>query len=77
MHPRNASTASQQLMPQSPSGISLNLTSIFDQRQMAAWPDRTNPTTSGSGTVPVEFQYSNAVNGPEGPIATPDPPLLS
>jgi hypothetical protein len=45
MHPRNASTASQQLMPQSPSGISLNLTSIFDQRQMAAWLDRTNPTS--------------------------------
>jgi hypothetical protein len=35
------------------------------------------PLTSGSGTVPVQFQYSNAVNGPEGPIATPDPPLLS
>ena len=32
--------------------------------------------TSGSGTVPVQFQYSNAVKGPEGPIPTPDPPLL-
>lgn len=27
--------------------------------------------TSGSGTVPVQFQYSNAVHGPEGPIAKP------
>lgn len=27
--------------------------------------------TDGSGTVPVQFQYSNAVKGPEGPIATP------
>jgi hypothetical protein len=25
----------------------------------------------GGGTVPIQFQYSNAVNGPEGPIATP------
>ena len=35
------------------------------------------PLTSERGTVPVQFQYSNAVNGPEGPIATPDRPLLS
>ena len=27
--------------------------------------------TDGSGTVPVQFQYSNAVHGPEGPIAAP------
>jgi len=33
--------------------------------------------TTGPGTVPVQFQYSNAVKGPEGPRATPDPPLLS
>jgi hypothetical protein len=26
---------------------------------------------SGGGTVPVQFQYSNAVHGPEGPIAAP------
>jgi hypothetical protein len=25
----------------------------------------------GSGTVPIQFQYSNAVHGPEGPIAAP------
>ncbi len=31
--------------------------------------------TDGSGTVPVQFQYSNAVHGPEGPIAAPHPPL--
>lgn len=27
--------------------------------------------TDGSGTVPVQFQYSNAVHGPEGPIPQP------
>jgi hypothetical protein len=27
--------------------------------------------SSGSGTVPVQFQYSNAVQGPEGPISNP------
>ena len=27
---------------------------------------------NGGGSVPVQFQYSNAVHGPEGPIATPD-----
>lgn len=31
------------------------------------------PLTDGSGTVPIQFQYSNAVKGPEGPIATPHP----
>ena len=29
--------------------------------------------TSGAGTVPVQFQYSNHVHGPEGPVTTPDP----
>ena len=29
--------------------------------------------TDGSGTVPVQFQYSDAVHGPEGPTPTPDP----
>lgn len=29
------------------------------------------PLTDGSGTVPVQFQYSNAVHGPEGPIPEP------
>ncbi len=29
--------------------------------------------TDGSGTVPVQFQYSNAVKGPEGPIPAPHP----
>jgi hypothetical protein len=33
------------------------------------------PLTDGSGTVPVQFQYSNAVHGPEGPIAAPHPRL--
>jgi hypothetical protein len=31
------------------------------------------PLTDGSGTVPVQFQYSNAVHGPEGPIPEPHP----
>jgi len=29
------------------------------------------PLADGSGTVPVQFQYSNAVQGPEGPIDSP------
>ena len=29
------------------------------------------PLTNGNGTVPVQFQYSNAVHGPEGPIPEP------
>jgi hypothetical protein len=29
------------------------------------------PLADGSGTVPVQFQYSNAVHGPEGPISAP------
>jgi hypothetical protein len=33
--------------------------------------------TAGPGSVPVQFEYSNAVHGPEGPIPVPDPPLLS
>jgi hypothetical protein len=29
------------------------------------------PLTAGGGTVPVQFQYSNAAEGPEGPIPKP------
>jgi hypothetical protein len=29
------------------------------------------PLANGNGTVPVQFQYSNAVHGPEGPIPQP------
>ena len=29
------------------------------------------PLTDGSGTVPIQLMWSNAVGGPEGPIATP------
>jgi hypothetical protein len=29
------------------------------------------PLSDGKGTVPVQFQYSNAVHGPEGPIPQP------
>ena len=31
------------------------------------------PLTDGTGTVPIQFQYSNAVHGPEGPRPTPAP----
>lgn len=30
-----------------------------------------------AGTAPVQFEYSNAVHGPEGPIATPHPLIIS
>ena len=30
------------------------------------------PLAAGGGTAPVQFQFSNAVHGPEGPVATPD-----
>lgn len=29
------------------------------------------PLTDGSGTVPVQFMYSNAVHGPQGPVDAP------
>ncbi len=31
------------------------------------------PLANGAGTIPIQFQYSNQVHGPEGPIATPNP----
>lgn len=32
------------------------------------------PLADGSGTVPIQLLWSNAVGGPEGPIPTPRPP---
>ena len=32
------------------------------------------PLTDGSGTVPIQLMWSNAVGGPEGPTPTPRPP---
>ena len=32
------------------------------------------PLSDGSGTVPIQLMWSNAVGGPEGPIATKHPP---
>lgn len=32
------------------------------------------PLADGSGTVPIQLMWSNAVGGPEGPITTPHPP---
>jgi hypothetical protein len=34
------------------------------------------PLADGSGAVPVQFMYSNAVHGPQGPVAAPLPSLL-
>ena len=31
-------------------------------------------SSTGGGRVPVQFLYSNAVHGAEGPIDEPDPP---
>jgi hypothetical protein len=31
------------------------------------------PLANGAGTVPIQFQYSNQVHGPEGPVAAPYP----
>jgi hypothetical protein len=31
------------------------------------------PLADGSGTVPVQLMWSNAVSGPEGPISRPHP----
>lgn len=31
------------------------------------------PLSSGAGTVPVQFQYSDFVHGPEGPVSSPRP----
>ena len=42
-----------------------NLTDVFQEVEL----------TDNSGTVPVQFMYSDAVHGPEGPIAIPNPPV--
>ena len=42
-----------------------NLTEVFQEVEL----------TDHSGTVPVQFMYSDAVHGPEGPIANPNPPV--
>ena len=34
------------------------------------------PLANGQGTVPVQFNYSNAVHGPEGPITALHPPAV-
>jgi hypothetical protein len=41
-----------------------DLTEVFQEVELA----------DSTGTVPVQFMYSNAVHGPEGPIPNPDPP---
>ncbi len=40
-----------------------DLTLVFQEVELA----------SGAGSVPVQFQYSNHVHGPEGPVTAPDP----
>jgi len=44
-----------------------NLTEVFQQVEL----------TDNSGTVPVQFMYSDAVHGPEGPIAEAHAPVNS
>ena len=41
-----------------------NLTEVFQEVKL----------TDNSGTVPVQFVYSDAAHGPEGPIAQANPP---
>jgi hypothetical protein len=42
-----------------------DLTKVFQEVEL----------TDNSGKVPVQFMYSDAVHGPEGPIANPNPPI--
>ena len=42
-----------------------NLTEVFQEVEL----------TDNSGTVPIQFMYSDAVHGPEGPIAQAHPPV--
>ena len=44
-----------------------NLTEVFQEVEL----------TDNSGTVPVQFMYSDAAHGPEGPIAQANPPVNS
>jgi len=44
-----------------------NLTEVFQEVKL----------TDNSGTVPVQFVYSDAAHGPEGPIAQANPPVNS
>ncbi|MFO0975976.1 MAG: hypothetical protein U0996_06230 [Planctomycetaceae bacterium] len=45
----------------------------IDEARQLGQVVREVPLTDGNGTVPVQFQYSNAVHGPEGPISAPHP----
>jgi hypothetical protein len=44
-----------------------DLTEVFQEVEL----------TDNSGMVPVQFMYSDAAHGPEGPIANPNPPVAS
>ena len=44
-----------------------HLTEVFQEVEL----------TDNSGTVPVQFMYSDAAHGPEGPIAQANPPVNS
>jgi hypothetical protein len=44
---------------------------IFESSNNLALVMQEVALADGTGTVPVQFQYSNAVKGPEGPIAKP------
>lgn len=42
-----------------------DLTEVFQEVEL----------TDNSGKVPIQFMYSDAIHGPEGPIANPNPPV--
>ncbi len=49
---------------------------IFEADQQLAKVFKEVKLASG-GTAPIQLMYSNAVNGPEGPIKSPHPPAVS
>ena len=54
----------------SPEGEEIGDFPVFEARPLGQVFQEV-PLADGSGTVPVQFIYSNAVHGPEGPIARP------
>jgi hypothetical protein len=52
-----------------------NVVATFYHELNEARSDADVELTDNSGTVPVQFMYSDAVHGPEGPIANPNPPV--
>ena len=55
----------------SPQGEECGDFPIFESEPNLSLVMQEVPLTDGNGTVPVQFQYSDAVHGPEGPIPAP------